>query len=31
MKTIVIIVLVYFAGLFIGYQIGSAPQRDDWE
>lgn len=31
MKTIVIIVLVYFAGLVIGYQLGIASQWDDWE
>jgi hypothetical protein len=31
MKTAILMIIAYLAGLFIGYEIGSAPEHNDWD
>ena len=31
MKLFIVTVIVFLAGFWFGYEIGSAPIRDDWE
>ena len=31
MKTAILMIIAYLVGLWIGYEIGTAPERDDWD